>query len=335
VWLPVLLVAGFAVSLWRDPRKFRTGLYLLAIVWLALMIGFERIQLTIQAWNEYAAAQFAVATFIAVLVLVVVLGVFLVLNGVTMFAREGHRLANLLGGLLGLSIIAYVALGALALRSNETGPVVWYLASGLPVAFLGFGFAAFLVYGSLYVFFTNRLFRKPDTVVVLGAGLIRGRVTRLLANRLDRGQAVYRQAVAAGKTPQLVTSGGQGDDEPLSEAAAMADYLGRHGFDRSLVKLEDRSRTTEENLVYTKALLGDSAGRVAVVTNNFHAFRAALLMRQVGLKGHALGAPTAGYFWPSAVIREYAAILWSHKLATFLGLGLTLIPLAILVAGLL
>jgi uncharacterized SAM-binding protein YcdF (DUF218 family) len=93
--------------------------------------------------------------------------------------------------------------------------------------------------------------------------------------------------------------------------------------------VEDRSKTTEENLAYSKELLAANGvtGPVAVVTNNFHVLRAALLMRRMEIPGHAWGSPTAGYYRPSATIREYLAILRDHWPFNAVALGVTVLPL--------
>ena len=51
-------------------------------------------------------------------------------------------------------------------------------------------------------------------------------------------------------------------------------------------------------------------------------------MRKAGLPGYAIGAHTAQYYWPSAMIREYAAILRDHRGLTVTAVGLLSIPLA-------
>lgn len=53
--------------------------------------------------------------------------------------------------------------------------------------------------------------------------------------------------------------------------------------------------------------------RCAVVTNDYHAFRAALMARRAGVNGHVVGARTARYYWPSATIREFVAVLAEHR----------------------
>jgi uncharacterized SAM-binding protein YcdF (DUF218 family) len=53
------------------------------------------------------------------------------------------------------------------------------------------------------------------------------------------------------------------------------------------------------------------------VTSSYHAFRAAMIARRAGVHGQVTGAPTAAYFWPSAVLREFAAVFLSYKLVNF------------------
>jgi uncharacterized SAM-binding protein YcdF (DUF218 family) len=168
-----------------------------------------------------------------------------------------------------------------------------------------------VVYGRL------RSRRPVDFVVVLGSGLLGGKnVPPLLAGRLDRGRRLLDAETAKGHSPLLVTSGGQGPGEEVPEAHAMADYLVDRGVPRDRILLEDRSRTTRENLTYSAELMRERhpGYRCVVVTNNFHVMRAALIARKAKVDGQVVGAPTAWYFWPSATLREFAAILVDHRI---------------------
>jgi uncharacterized SAM-binding protein YcdF (DUF218 family) len=101
----------------------------------------------------------------------------------------------------------------------------------------------------------------------------------------------------------------------------MAGYLTERGFPASRLILEDRSATTAENLLFSKAIMdrqrsgapGAPGARCVIVTSGFHAFRAAIIARRVGIDGQATGARTAGYYWPGAMLREFAAVLLSYK----------------------
>jgi uncharacterized SAM-binding protein YcdF (DUF218 family) len=158
-----------------------------------------------------------------------------------------------------------------------------------------------------------------DFVVVLGAGLRPdGGVPPLLASRLERAHGVWAaldRRAAGDFKPLLVVSGGKGDDERVAEASAMAAYLIARGFPADRLLLEDRSRNTEENLVFSKAIMDElhSGARATIVTSDFHAFRAALLARRLGIQGQVAGARVAGYYRPSAVLREFAAVFLQYR----------------------
>ncbi len=122
----------------------------------------------------------------------------------------------------------------------------------------------------------------------------------------------------------LLVSGGKGSDEKVAEARAMADWLISEGVPADHIVLEDRSTTTEENMRFSREIMEahDPAYRCVVVTNNFHAFRAAMLARKTGVNGQVLGSPTAKYYWPSATIREFVAIFWEHRTVNLVICGL-------------
>jgi uncharacterized SAM-binding protein YcdF (DUF218 family) len=146
---------------------------------------------------------------------------------------------------------------------------------------------------------------------VLGAGLMGGRrVSPLLASRLERGRSVY-ESLDGTTGPLLIVSGGKGSDERLSEAEAMSNYLVERGFPVDRILKEDQSRTTEENLLFSGALMRElrpEGYRCVVVTNDFHSYRAALIARDLGVPAQVAGSPTAAYFLPSATIREFIAV---------------------------
>ncbi len=117
----------------------------------------------------------------------------------------------------------------------------------------------------------------------------------------------------------------------------MADFLTDDGFPADRIVIENRSRNTEENLTYSAELLRERGvrGPIAAVTNDFHAFRAALLMRRLGIAGYSIGAPTARYYWTSAVIREFVAVLRDHLVLNAIMLSLLTAPLVVFVVTLL
>ena len=79
----------------------------------------------------------------------------------------------------------------------------------------------------------------------------------------------------------MVVSGGQGPDEPMSEAQCMYDYLTAHGVDGEQIVLEDRSSNTWENVRYTRELFRsgevEDSETVLLVSNGFHLARIRML----------------------------------------------------------
>ncbi|MFD7031796.1 YdcF family protein [Streptomyces sp. NPDC059917] len=314
-----LFLLLFWISVREDRRRFRNAVYL----------GLTCISLSVAVLSQIDRLPAGSGRFVAPLVLavpalgVVALALFLIANGVTMARKEGVALANLLSLLAGLAIIGLLVLTALALATESNAlavPVATVLLVSLYVSFL---FLCFLGYAYLYGRIAVR--GDVDFVVMLGSGLIGGdRVPPLLASRLRKGMQIHAaQTARGGPAPLLLASGGKGSNEKVAEARAMADWLIAQGVPAEHVRLEDRSRTTEENLLFSERIMSESVPgyRCVVVTNNFHAFRAAMMARKARVNGQVLGSPTAAYFWPSATIREFVAVFMEHKLVNLIICG--------------
>ena len=107
-----------------------------------------------------------------------------------------------------------------------------------------------------------------------------------------------------------IVSGGQGFNEPFSEADGMADYLIENGIEKSRILLEDESTNTLENIRNSKALMESSYNGVGIVTNNFHVFRAVQLAKAQGLENVCgIAADSSKIYLPNNVLRECCGIL--------------------------
>ncbi|WEV68507.1 YdcF family protein [Bifidobacterium sp. ESL0775] len=73
--------------------------------------------------------------------------------------------------------------------------------------------------------------------------------------------------------------------------------------------------------------------RVAVVTSDYHVFRASEYARDLGLKSDGVGSHTKGYYWPAAFIREFIAISKAHFWPYVVILALWAIGMLIMVVG--
>lgn len=315
----------FLITWVRDRRVLRNGVYLV----LTIMFAGIGTVFAIDEVYRPAAELLVVAVLVAIPVAIFVLAIFLTANGVTMWKREGHRPANLLSLLAGVGIIAFVLFSVIVQQLSS--PALETIRETLIAAltYISFLFVCFLAYSFVYA--RIRYFRKVDFIVVLGSGIRGTRVPPLLASRLDRAQVAWQKERAKGRSPLLITSGGQGPGEDIPESHAMATYLVDHGVPADQVLREDRSTSTFENLTSSRTIMTNLKPkyRCLIVTNNYHALRAAFTARKAKVNGQVLGSPTAAYFWPSATIREFLAILADHKwvnatiLAVILLRGLT------------
>ena len=320
-----LVFAVFVARVIFEPRSFGNAV----LLGLALALGALGLVEHLAGAPGRPAHLLLVVVLLAVAVGPLLVGVVLLANGVTMIRRESFRPGNLLSLLAGALIFVVIGLDIVA---DRAGGVELSLFS--TVANLVFGYVSFLLVSYVCYAFVYGLVARTggaDFVIVLGAGLRSdGEVPPLLASRLKRGREVWQglDRPSDDFRPMLVLSGGKGDDERRSEASAMAAWLVERGFPADRLLLEDRSRTTEENLLFSKAIIDDlrPGARVTIVTSDFHAFRAALLARQLGIRGQVTGARVAGYYRPSALLREFAAVFLRYRVVN---LGIC----ALLVAG--
>ena len=173
---------------------------------------------------------------------------------------------------------------------------------------LAFGVAFVLILEGLIVFGGSRSMpEKPaDDIIVLGA-LVEGETpSRTLQLRLD---TAYQYLVAF-PGAKAVLSGGQGNGEDISEAEAMRRYLAAKGIVPERLILENRSKNTYENFVFSLALLGDDKNlKICVVTSDFHMFRAKMLAWKLGRSVDGWGSGTPPLLVPNYHYREMIGIM--------------------------
>ena len=135
---------------------------------------------------------------------------------------------------------------------------------------------------------------EPQVMIVLGCQVKEDGPSILLRDRLDEALNYLEDH------PDLtvVVSGGQGPDEPTSEAQAMADYLIANGVDGQKVLLETASHNTAQNFAYSKKQMDeaqiDYSDGILVVSNGFHLTRARMLAQRAGFEEvYTLAAPTS------------------------------------------
>lgn len=319
--LATIVLLGIFLLLWfKEPRRLING-----ITFTIFFIAFlTELAVLIFSTGNLPFIVIMGVIFLMILGLIGLIMIFmwalLLWNAIVVWKRESHTFSNMLTLFLAISLIVIWFINILMANRGQILPD-WLniLISSLPVigAYLIVCSYNFLANVFLYQFVPRRY--KANYLIVLGAGLINGdTVSRLLGNRIDAAIKFANKQVKKGRpSPKIVFSGGQGPDEKLSEALAMANYAIEHGWDKNLVILEDKSRNTLQNMQFSKSIIekdyGSEKAYIKFFSNNYHIFRAGIYARMAGLAANGVGAPTRFYFLPNALIREFVAILIMNK----------------------
>lgn len=167
-----------------------------------------------------------------------------------------------------------------------------------------------------------------DYVIVLGAKVNGEQISSSLKKRLDKAVKYAEN----NPNTMLVLSGGQGEGENISEAEAMYDYLVFNGVPKSQLLVERESSNTKENIIFSKEIINRhekwkmAAARqsledsfqepdyndvkIAVLTNNFHVYRAKEIAKKQGLGDvYGISASCDMILAPHYWVRECFAVL--------------------------
>lgn len=151
-------------------------------------------------------------------------------------------------------------------------------------------------------------------IVVLGAQVRSSGPSASLQERID---AAYSYLVAHPGTVAIV-SGGQGSDEPVSEAQCMYDCLVKKGISAHRIIREEQATSTWGNLNFSldiiEAQTGKRPGSVGVVSSEYHLFRTSLQAKELGLEVIGIPARTGSFDrWLHYFVREIAGV-WHYLL---------------------
>jgi len=229
-------------------------------------------------------------------------------------------------------IVYYIGMG-LAVRFGQSLMWVWpllgavcilrwrlarpYIAAGQPFPIskklrraihvvLALGLAFFFLLEGIIV---TAAFRQPpaglDAIIVLGARVNEDGPSGALRERISAADAY----IGANPEVIVVASGGQGPDEPMSEAACIAAYLDMLRNPKELI-IEDQSTDTVENIRNSLALLGEDVQTVGIVTSDFHIFRSLAIARNLGDHDfYGVPARSSVYGFVHYAMREVPAVM--------------------------
>ena len=352
---------GCAVILFRTFRKqlrhsmysYNTIIYIgfgLFVLALALLFCSYSVQLLRDPFGANMYSMYhtlknsATSYLIYSIPFITALALGLIFSNIELLRHESRNIAHILAAGLGVVLIIGEIVLVILERKIDTGNVSVLNQGILSVVSAVFLYFECMLIGTIIaVTFTGK--HTPsgerDHLIVLGCGMRKdGTPTPLLAGRCDAAAAFYnRQTGSGGKRPKIVCSGGQGGNEPISEAACMRNYLIGKGIPAEDILLEDRSRNTFENFRFSGEVIAETCSdaapvsRPAFFTTSYHVFRSGIWARRAGMPRsiEGGGAKTKWYFWPNAFVKEFLGLLERHRRKQLLLLG-SIIVLYILFA---
>lgn len=156
--------------------------------------------------------------------------------------------------------------------------------------------------------------QQVDVIIVLGAAVWPGeRPSPTLNARIQHAIELYR----AGYASKIILSGGWGKYPP-SEAEVMRRVMVNAGIPNDALWLEAKSRSTEENLAFSKKIMDANGWRTAIIASDpFHLYRAEMMACDLGIVAYgspALNSPTWTIerfrLWNTG--REAGALVWYY-----------------------
>lgn len=131
-----------------------------------------------------------------------------------------------------------------------------------------------------------------DAAIVLGAAVWTTDVSPVFRERINHAINLYQK----GRVQKLIFTGGQGNPNEPTEAAAARDYALQSGVPASDILMENKSHNTFENIKNAKKL-ADTHGirKVLIVSDPLHMKRAMTMAQDVGLVAYPSPTPSTRY----------------------------------------
>ena len=272
--------------------------------------------------------------------------VLVTISNIKLIRKEGKSLRNLLGLFLGIFICISTLLPdyvySILMKSgkiniynlNSIGPYLYNFIETL--IYLTIAYLECILIGTIIIALKavkQKVNYNKDYLIILGCQIKKdGTLTPLLKGRVDRAISFRNEQLKeTGKDLIFIPSGGQGEDEIISEAEAMKNYLLTQGISEKNILIENKSKNTYENIKFSNKLINSKDANICFSTTNYHVLRAGLIATSQGLKLEGIGSKTKLYFWINAFIREFVGTLYSEKKKHLIVLVLITITIVLMI----
>lgn len=136
-------------------------------------------------------------------------------------------------------------------------------------------FSGFIVFSMMH--YAKKEFHSNSTVIVLGCQVRGDTPSAMLYERI---KAAYN-VLSKNSQAVCIASGGQGNNENISEAQCIYNELVKMGISPDRIYIEDKSVNTQENIAFSYKIIKENnlSKDITIVTDGFHQYRAYLLAK--------------------------------------------------------
>ncbi len=119
---------------------------------------------------------------------------------------------------------------------------------------------------------------RANTALVMGAAQYNGVPSPVFMNRLEKAHELY----SSGCVNKIIVTGGKLYDDNYSEGETGFKYLTSVGIPKENIKYETESKTSYENILYSKPLINEN--NIIIVSDDYHVYRSKYIARLFGYK---------------------------------------------------
>lgn len=145
---------------------------------------------------------------------------------------------------------------------------------------------------SIWSFSSVRHLEKTDAAIVLGAAVWDQVPSPVFQRRIDHAIHLYH----SGNVTGIVFTGGSRSPADPAESEVARAYAIEHGVDAADIRIETKSRITEENLRYAQEAARDAGWRTFVIVSDpLHMKRSLAMARDLGITAYPSPTTTTAY----------------------------------------
>lgn len=241
-------------------------------------------------------------------IIIIAIGIIIFLLHLLPLVKAKINFGNIFGMFTGFMLIFLgVFLDKFIFLFSTKHKVIFIVISMLILTF----YLLFFITLAKIIFNAKSDAKNEKTVIVLGCR-VKGLVpTKALMSRCLKA---YKY-LSENKNSICILSGGQGQDELISEAECMRNILKEKGIEDNRLYIENKSTSTEENIRFSKRIIKENnlSEKLIICTSEYHIYRSLMIAKELNLNASSLAAHSMKLFRIPAFTREVFA-LWYYMI---------------------